>query len=224
MEYRSSLDLWAINWEGKVIPSEELSFIGEYKINKSRWSFKEEPLPGADFSNFYNKFKADLPSGIDCKYKIIEHKIGPYCDSPSSIKAKIILIPSLAYLKERYLYYYSRDFENILKTQHPKELEVMFSKICSSTYIKPQGLYTRDSDGETGYLALSFSSLGLKPLNSLPQLYTLLKVLTDHLNETPGNNYYVRAYEYNDVYQKKTFEFYVATRPSIQQQTELKDW
>lgn len=216
------IDVNAINGEGKIIPAPEVSFVDRYKLRRSFWSYKEEPLPGAEFMAYYNNYKSKLPVGIDSSYKVVKKEYGLYSDSPSFAIVKIILNPSPEYIKQRYLYYYSRDFENNLKTNHAKELEAMYGKFSSSTYIRSHGLCEANDD--TDDCILPFSSLGLKPLTTLPQLYTLTKVLTDHLNITQGGNYYVHAYPILDRNGKSSLAFNVQWRQPVQQHTELKDW
>ena len=225
MNYYLQIDVDAINGEGIRLPSNEISFTQKFKLNRSCWSFKEEALPGTDFTNFYNSFKKGLPSGIDSEYKIVKHEYGAYCDSPSFIDVKIILHPSSAYLMERYLKYYSSDFENKLKANHHSELETMYSKFDSYCYVRSHGICIPDDD--TDRCILSFASLGLKPLNLPYQLYTLSKVLTDHLNDVEGwKKYFVCAgvsYTYGD--KKNTLYFNVRERPVKQPiNNDLKDW
>lgn len=217
-----SIDINAINGEGKISIAPEVSFDGRYNLRKSFWSYKDEPMPGADFMAYYNDYKSKLPAGIDCGYKIVKKEYGSYSDSPSYAIVRIILNPSPEYIKQRYQYYYSRDFENNLKTNHAKELEAMYGKFDNNTYIRSHGLCVSNDISDD--CILSFSSLGLKPLTTLPQLYTLTKVLTDHLNITQGGNYYVRAYRISDNNEKPSLAFDVQWRQPVHQHTELREW
>ena len=169
----------------------------------------------------------NLPSGISLSYEIL--KDNPVVSFDYKVSVKFVLSPSQGYIIERYNHYYSQDFENILINKHMKEIDIMLEKYNSNCYVNSAGVYEYDQfDGECSYCKVSFSDLGLKPLNSISQIYTLFKVLTDRLSISDKKNYFVEAYP---VSKKEGYDtwitslmFHIKERPTIQPKPELNDW
>lgn len=219
------IDVRAINGEGTA-SAFELLVPHKFQMSMSFWSGKES-LPTKAIESYYQDLQASLPNGVKCEYIIGKCEYGRYSDSPSYVYVTTRIIPSPEYVKSRYMRYYSPDFENRLRTNRFKELEMMAKHVVLHGNVDKLGLYVPDDD--TDRLVMSFASIGLKSLNSIIEIYTLSKVLSDLANKNENrtnNQYYAKAYWTTDRDKKHIMRVMFDTRysPVSTDEKNLSDW
>lgn len=172
-----------------------------------------------------NQINKSIPDGITIKYEKQNSK-------SNRLVFKAFIEPDYAAIRFNTILY-SEEFASRLINNRNEEIKTMLKAISGYSMfdIGEYGLLV--AEDESDRYALTFSSLNLKPLDSITQIYTLSRVLADTLNQTDESHVFsIDAHSYYDcnythpynVTQRIRIGITKSSRPISRPQNNLSEW
>ena len=171
------------------------------------------------------QINSKMPNGIKLAKKKMNSK-------SERLVLKAYIDPGYALTRYRTVLY-SEEFAQRIINHRNEELKKMCESIFAYYYfsVGKSGLLVADDDNDK--YAIKFSSLNLKPLESIAQIHTLAKVLADALDQRDqsyihkihARSYYKCNYSHPyDVIQKVSITVDKHSKPPVHSQNTLSSW